>query len=207
MKRIASLLLALGLIGTEGSPHEIEGKWSLGVRTYGLKYLSPNISVTRGISERVALVGFIYLHTFDLAEKIDKKAKYSVDLEFLSEKGMYANGESPERYTSAGAGSEWRRYLRPSETISPYFGIGPSFSYTKYEYSSYDGTSWSGGVSIKLGTEYFVNDKLSLSIHLPFSGYTFGKSLTKYTNGDESRYTSHSIGFTLDPSLVVRLYF
>ena len=192
MKRIIISIVIFLLSIAIGEAGEIDGKWGLGVGIYG-HFTSPNISVMRGISNRTALLGSVSLGFSRSAYRSERDSTEVI--------------EDTRWHTSAGISGEWRRYTRAGKTISPYFGLGPSFGYSISESSRSDRTSWQTGFGFSFGAEYFVNEHLTLSTHLPVLRYTFRKDRSKHGSDTEYRDTSHQVSFALNPSLVVRLYF
>ncbi len=183
MKRTILFFTIIGLIGVRGEAGEIKGKWGLGVRVVPISY-SSTISVLRGISSRTALLGLI---SFSIHHRDINSYWYST--------------------ISTGIGGEWRRYTRPENRISPYFGMGPSFGLTRSRSSSFNRLEWNAGLGFNFGAEYHVNEYLSLSSHLPLLGYTFTNGKIEYSNGDEDREKLHDFHFLINPSLIFRLYF
>jgi len=189
MKRIIVSIAVLAISVALCEAGEIDGEWGLGVGIYG----PSTFTVTRGLSKRTALLGNISL-------SVDR-SKYTYD-EGTSE------SEDVNWSTSTGVNIEWRRYLREEKQISPYFGIGPSSSYSKLTDSYYSNkTLWSGGMAFAIGVEYFVNEFLSLSTHLPLIQYNFNQQKTEYTDGRTSQRREHHFVIANSSSLLVRLYF
>jgi hypothetical protein len=197
MKSFIVSIIVLAISVAISEAQEIDGKWGLGAGIYGRS----DVSILRGVSHRTALLGSISLRF----EKDDGEQKDSYN----------GDWDTYRSYTSIDIVTEWRRYIRAEEKISPYFGLGPLFNLSHRE-DSYDNDRlhkrnyWNAGVGFTLGTEYFVNEYLSISTHLPFLRYlvTRDEHEDRYnTNFNESKYWGHEVSFYLNPSLGVRLYF
>jgi hypothetical protein len=197
MKRFIISIIVLAISVAICEAQEIDDRWGFGAGIFG----KTNISILRGISHRTAILASIHLRF----QKEDGEQKDSYN----------GDWDTYRSYVSTGVVTEWRRYIRAEEKITPYFGLGPLFNLSHGE-NSYDNdrfykkTQWNAGIGFTLGAEYFVNEYLSITTHIPFLNYQFSRGKRENRSNNSfyyNNYWGHGVNFSINPNLAIRLYF
>lgn len=114
---------------------------------------------------------------------------------------------------------EYRAYLAPRMRVVPYLGIYGLLGYNSGVVEALypnllrqevDSKIRVGG-GLTLGSEFFLNNFISLAVHARFAEYSFTSRKVEVKHNGQSVTNSikneHNIGLQFQPALYVRLYF
>ncbi|MBN1543609.1 outer membrane beta-barrel protein [candidate division KSB1 bacterium] len=111
---------------------------------------------------------------------------------------------------------EYRTYLRPQSSVTPYWGVFVLMGYsqsttetpsgnTTFE-TTHSGISFGAGATI--GAEVFLNRAISLAAHSRLLRYTMSMDTSESgTPTVTQKSTTNSFALSLSPALYVRIYF
>jgi outer membrane protein W len=118
---------------------------------------------------------------------------------------------------NASLSPEYRTYLRPQSSVSPYWGVYVFAGYgsgTTETPTGGGGTSESTssdisfGAGMSLGAELYLNKALSFAIHSRFLQFSMSTETDESGSPTvSSSYTRQSLVLSPSPALYVRIYF
>jgi hypothetical protein len=184
VKAIAAVVLMLVLGAAGAGAEDIKGKWGISAGVFGG---GGEASLFRGKSDRSAWL-------FDLSV-----ANVSLTVN---------SGNSDNVALSVGPG--YRRFLRVTDGLSPYWDLAAHFLYNRQHGSSFEtAKTWGGDASLSFGLEYFTPWHFSIAADSEIVGFSWTRNEQDRYLGTPTSRTGHTqrASIRLSPVLYVRGYF
>lgn len=199
--RTTTAVMAVMLLGAAGAEAaDIQGKWGIGAGVFNGR---GEASLIRGKSERSAWL-------FDVA--ITQRDE-------TAQRGGLFGQSSDQVLLDAGPG--YRRFVRGTDALSPYWDVSLHGAYQRFHYNSGDSGSVLGSISetrtgaggeaaFSFGLEYFTPWHFSVAAHSRVASFTWlHTTLRRSDSSGTLRASGHSEVATigLAPAIYVRGYF
>lgn len=197
MKSVAATCLMLVLGTSVAGAEDIKGKWGVGAGVFGG---GGEVSLIRGKSDRSA-----WLFDVSMANLSSTEA---------SEPGSTSTIDRNNDNVNMNVGPGYRRYVRATEGLSPYWDLAAHFLYVRQH--SHNGTDSSvnkragGDAVLSFGLEYFTPWHFSIAADSDIVGFSWTNDTRDSNNGvSTSSSTGHTQRATLrlSPVIYVRGYF